>query len=482
MTSPMAQPGLEGSLAPDPLEKRWPLVLAVVPYAALVFCVVLSLSLGSPGRTAEVAGLILSGLAAAWTLWMFTLHPAWRCRPRVMALFIAVLIVIGALLVVDNTVFGIYTFTIYFYVITFLSWPWRLLGAAGVGLVAATSQAYGVNKDTLGGVLIYLIIIAVNVALLMAFAWSRWTSERVVGELSEANRRLEGTLAENVGLQQQLLVQAREAGVLDERQRMAREIHDTLAQGLTGIITQLQAAEQAADDPAGWRRHFAAATGLARVSLSEARRSVEALRSESLETARLSEALADVAGRWSALHGIPAQVTTTGTARPMPPEAEFALLRTAQEALANVARHAQATRVGVTLSYMEHEVALDVRDDGRGFDPAKLCAAAAGSRGGADVVSGEPGSARTAPVPAVPSALTVGAGRGLVGLSVGTGLRPANAGGPNAGGPNGGGGFGLVAMRQRIESLAGTLQVESEPGFGTGISACIPVASAGAGS
>ena len=187
--------------------------------------------------------------------------------------------------------------------------------------------------------------------------------------MSEANRRLEATLAENAGLHQQLLTQAREAGVLDERQRMAREIHDTLAQGLTGIITQLQAAEQAADDPAGWRRHFAAATGLARESLSEARRSVDALRPEPLETARLSEALADVAERWSALHGIAVQVTTTGTARPMPPEAEVALLRTAQEALANVAKHARATRVGLTLSYLEHEVALDVRDDGRGFDP-----------------------------------------------------------------------------------------------------------------
>ena len=163
---------------------------------------------------------------------------------------------------------------------------------------------------------------------------------------------------------------------MDERQRMAREIHDTLAQGLTGIITQLQAAEQAADDPAGWHRHFDAATRLARESLSEARRSVEALRPEPLETGRLSEALADVAGRWSALHQIPVQVTTTGTARPMPHQAEFALLRTAQEALANVARHAQATRVGVTLSYMEHEVALDVRDDGRGFDLAQPCAAA----------------------------------------------------------------------------------------------------------
>ena len=77
-------------------------------------------------------------------------------------------------------------------------------------------------------------------------------------------------------------------------------------------------------------------------SLTEARRSVDALRPEPLESCRLSEALADVAERWSALNGIPVQVTTTGTARPIRPEAEFALLRAAQEALANVARHAHA--------------------------------------------------------------------------------------------------------------------------------------------
>jgi signal transduction histidine kinase len=220
------------------------------------------------------------------------------------------------------------------------------------------------------------------------------------------------TIAENEGLHQQLLAQAREAGVLDERRRMAREIHDTLAQGLTGIVTQLQAAEQAAlrthGDP-GWRRHVDAATRLARESLTEARRSVEALRPEPLEGSRLSEALAGVAERCAALNGIKIQVTTTGTVRPVDPEAEFALLRTVQEALANVVRHARATRVGVTVSYMENEVAVDVRDDGVGFDPVAVDH-----------------------------------------------------------------GFGLVAMRQRIAELSGTLQVESEPGGGTAVSACVP--------
>ena len=473
MTSPMPpQPG------PLTLDERNHPVLDVLPYGALVFCLLVSLSIGNAGRPSEIAALILSGLSAAWMLGMYTLHPAWRYRPRVMAVFITVLIVLGALLILDNTIFGIYTFTIYFYVIRYLVWPYRLLGAAGVGLLAATSQAYGVNKGTVSGVLIYLIIIVVNVTIAMAYAWSRWQSitlddrrMQALDELSAANHKLEATLAENAGLQQQLLTQAREAGILDERQRMAREIHDTLAQGLTGIITQLQAAEQAADDPAGWRRHFGAATRLARESLSEARRSVEALRPESLETARLSEALGDVAGRWSALHGIPVQVTTTGTARPMQSEAEFALLRTAQEALANVARHAQATRVGVTLSYMEHEVALDVRDDGQGFDLARLCAQATGTNGTANSSTANTSTAKTSTANSHgPS--SVSHANGLVGLSVSDGLRHP------AGGPSDSGGFGLVAMRQRIESLAGTLQVESEPGFGTGISACIPAASA----
>jgi signal transduction histidine kinase len=463
---------------PPAPEKQVPLALVVLPYGLLVFCILVSISLGTAGKTLT-AELILSAMSAAWTLWMFTLHPAWHSGPRVMAVFIGVLTALGALLVLVNTLFGVYTFTIYLFVFRYLAWPWRLLGAAAVGVIAATSQAYGVNKDTATGVFIYLIIVAANVAISVAFTWSRWTSERALGELSDANGRLEASLAENAGLQQQLLTQAREAGVLDERQRMAREIHDTLAQGLTGIITQLQAAEQAADDLAGWRRHFEAATRLARESLSEARRSVEALRPESLETGRLSEALAEVAGRWSTLHGIPAQVTTTGTARAMPPEAEFALLRTAQEALANVAKHARATRVGVTLSYMENEVALDVRDDGRGFDPAQLCTEAAqAARAAKAAKAAGPAGQATANGHALVA--HVNGVTGLVGLSVADSLRHPGAAG--AGQHDGDGGFGLVSMRQRIESLAGTLQVESEPGFGTGISACIPVASAEAGS
>jgi signal transduction histidine kinase len=302
---------------------------------------------------------------------------------------------------------------------------------------------------TLARALILGGTIGVNVLGACALAWFTWASYKqdllrrhLFDELAETNARLETTLAENTGLHRQLLAQAREAGVLDERQRMAREIHDTLAQGLTGIITQLQAAEEAASDPAEQRRHFDTATRLARESLTEARRSVHALRPEPLERGRLGEALTGVAQRWSALNGIPVHVTAVGPAQAVRPEAELALLRTAQEALANVAKHAAATRVDLTLSFLAGDVVLDVRDDGKGFDMAS-----AGSR-----------------EPAYAASLT----RDPNGSASGGGLTA------DGGGHAPSGGFGLVAMRQRIEGVSGTLQVASAPGTGTAISASVP--------
>lgn len=407
----------------------WPLPGTILPYIVLI---VTATSATSAQWGSVSVNLALCAAAAVWML--LPLYPALHRNTPVMSLFLAGLIAITAVLVVRDPWFGFFVIAGYGYSIRLMPWPWSLACTAAFGVLAATAQMYGVNKATPAGLAAYLGVIAVDVLCTCGLVWFMHGIEKahdqrkgMLDELSEANRTLETTLAENAGLQRQLLVQAREAGILDERQRMAREIHDTLAQGLTGIVAQLQAAEHEADDPAGWRRHFAAATRLARESLAEARRSVDALRPEQLESAPLSEALASVAARWSALHGVPARVTTTGTARPMRPDAEAALLRAAQEALANVAKHAQATRVGVTLSYLDGEVALDVRDDGKGFDQAV----------------GPPDTD-------------------------GAGSRDAAAD------PGGHGGFGLVAMRQRIEGLAGTLQIESEPGAGTGISARIP--------
>ncbi len=408
----------------------------VVPYVLLAPpMAILTVVQGWAGGSLLV-DLGLCGLAAAWMLGVFTLRPGWQDRTAVMGVFVAGLLAITAALVARHPVFGLFTPAAYIYSFAILRWPWRLRGVPAAAVLAGTAQASGVPATDAFGLTMHVIIIAFNIALMCGCAWvlrlaekEEERREQTLDELSRTNRLLEATLAENAGLHAQLLAQAREAGVLDERRRMAREIHDTLAKGLTGIIAKLQAAEQMHEVPAPWRRPFAAVKNLAGESLAEARRSVDALRPEPLRTACLSDALAGVADRWSKLHGLAVQVTTTGTARPMTPEAEFALLRAAQEALANVARHAGASRVGVTLSYLEQEVALDVRDDGKGFDLAGL-------DGGADA-QGEPGP------------------------------------------PSQGGGFGLTIMRQRIEGLSGSLRIESEPGAGTGVSACVPFPPAG---
>jgi signal transduction histidine kinase len=237
-----------------------------------------------------------------------------------------------------------------------------------------------------------------------------------LSELSEQRRttlaELEATMAENESLQAQLVHQAREAGIGEERRRMAREIHDTLAQGLAGVITQLEAADQSQHEPTTQRRHLDNAAALARQSLVEARRSVQALAPGALEHGRLPAALDQQVRDWSQLHGVPAELLVTGVTVSLSPQAEVALLRVAQEALTNIGKHANASRVGVTLSLLDDQVLLDIRDDGCGFDP---------------------------------------------------GIAPK------------GSSFGLITMRQRLGELGGTLVVESRHGEGTAISAFVPV-------
>ena len=445
----------------DLWERREAPIIAVLPYVMLVVASAVAIPI-DPRPRAMAVYLGAAGLTAAWMLFGFTLHPAWRERPRWMAVFFTVLVLLGAVLVVQAPIYGFFTFTGYFFTYWLPPGKWRILGVTAVAVLAATSQDGGLPHHEAGALLFYAALILINVAVASGLVWFSFVSsaqrdlrKQAVAELSEANRKLEATLAENAGLHEQLITQAREAGVYDERQRMAREIHDTLAQSLAGIITQLQAADQA--PRAGeQRRHRDAALALARDGLSEARRSVRALRPEPLQQAgRIEEALDVVARRWSTLNGVEAAVTTTGPPRPIPAQAELVLLRTAQEALANVARHAGASTVRLTLSYIGDQVTLDVRDDGAGFTPA-----------------------RAVPARAIPAHVTAAS----------VTATPVTAGGVTAGGldcepgpPDShlGGGFGLTAMRERVEGLAGTLAIESEPGAGTTISASLPVPAPG---
>ncbi|MGI5327822.1 sensor histidine kinase [Actinomadura nitritigenes] len=403
----------------DAWERREKVVLGVVPYVSLGLATALGLLVdhGTPGRIALQLGL--SAAAVAWVTWLAVLHPDRLERPRVAGAYYVVLIILIGALISMNGMYGFAIITGYMHAF-WLGPRWRALAVVVCAALGAAAQMGGIGSIDRGALLVYLLVFAVNVLLaggITLFAW-RFSEESdrrrdVIAELAEANARLEAALEENAGLHAQLLAQAREAGVHDERQRMAGEIHDTIAQGLAGVVTQLQAARQARERDRDWERHLDVAQRMARDSLAEARRSVQALRPQSLEESALPEALTEVAGRWTALHGVPAEVRTTGTVRTMHPEVEGTLLRTAQEALANVAKHAGASRVAVTLSYMGDLITLDVRDDGAGFVPDRVT-------------------------------------------------------------PTADGGYGLTAMRRRVARVAGTLEIESEPGAGTAISASVP--------
>jgi signal transduction histidine kinase len=217
-----------------------------------------------------------------------------------------------------------------------------------------------------------------------------------------------------------LAAEERRSGMLEERGRLAREIHDTLAQGFISITTHLEAAEE--ELPPGTKpvhRHLDQALRAARENLVEARRLVAALRPEILEGSSLSEALKRLATRFSEASGIRAEVDITGERDHLPQELQVTLLRAAQEALSNVGKHARASRVAITLSYMEDLVLLDVQDDGEGCDPE------------------------------------------------------AHPGGSESG-------FGLEAMRERVELFGGRLVVESAPGEGTTLADQLPVNSGAA--
>jgi len=183
-----------------------------------------------------------------------------------------------------------------------------------------------------------------------------------------------------------LYQETRSLAVTEERNRMAREIHDTLAQGFTGIILQLEATEQALGETTDdVQKHLNQARSLARKSLAEARRSVWNLSPQALEQLRLDEAIKHEVDRFQHDNGIDATYTQYGDRRDIPPEMGTALFRICQESLANVAKHAQATSVEVVLDFEGAEIDLTIKDNGTGFaldDDGK-----AGKSGGFGLIS-----------------------------------------------------------------------------------------------
>ncbi|MFC8075802.1 sensor histidine kinase [Streptomyces sp. NPDC057307] len=414
---------------PVSVEERWEQFYRWGPYALLTLSTVIS-TLGANAvgmtRAQRYTAVALVVLAVALHLWWGRIEHDQPMRGRepttAGGLYYAIRTVVAFVLTWLNPFFAIYAVLGYFDSGHLLPKRAVRAGLLVYAVIMSGSQSGGLPPaNTLQWVLFGGLLL-LNGSLTSVFAHlargeAEIAAERAttITELEQANARLEQALEENAGLHAQLLVQAREAGVADERRRLAAEIHDTIAQGLTGIIAQLQVVTATAD-PELAREHLTRAAALARHSLGEARRSVRNLGPAALDHDTLAEALRKAVADWGERTGVAARFTVTGTEEPLHDEVAATLLRIAQEALANTAKHAAAGRAGVTLSYMGDEITLDVRDDGRGFDP-------------------------------------------LV-------LRPRS----------GSNGFGLDGMRARAERIAGTVTVESEEGGGgTAVSARVPL-------
>ncbi|TXS57889.1 sensor histidine kinase [Streptomyces sp. t39] len=402
---------------------RWAGFFAHGPYALLALATVVSAASApvfmTSGEMYAAGGLVLVALAVEWR-WSAIRAGVPEHAPAAQLHF-ALRTLVAFVLTWLNPLFSIYAVMGYFDAADLLPRRGARVGLLATAVTMAGSQSGGLPPASGMNWMLFGVLYVLNGSLCVVFTnigvqEAERARQRLatIKELEDTNARLEQAMEENAGLHAQLLLQAREAGISDERRRIAAEIHDTIAQGLTGIIAQLQVVQSAAE-PGLARQHLDRAADLARHSLGEARRSVHNLTPAALEHDTLPEALERTVGAWSDDHGVPARLTVTGTEEPLHDEVAATLLRIAEEALANTARHAAATRVGVTLSYMGDEVTLDIRDDGRGFDPHAL-----------------PPRSRT-------------------------------------------GGFGLAGMRARAERIAGTAAVESEPGQGTAVSARVPL-------
>ncbi|MEV4975109.1 sensor histidine kinase [Streptomyces scopuliridis] len=408
-----------GTPASVSVEERWEQFHRWGPYATLALSTAISAMVDSHRAPVPSAALLLA--AVALQLWWHRVLVRLPEQSGPARLYFVTRTALAFALTWLHPFFSIYAILGYFDADRLLPRRYARAGMFVTAVIMAGSQSGGLPPTSPLQAFVFVALFLLHCSLVHIFGHlAARDAENVrekaatIAELERANARLEQALAENAGLHAQLLVQAREAGVADERRRLAAEIHDTIAQGLTGIIAQLQAVT-ATPDPALAQKHLGRAAALARHSLGEARRSVQNLGPAELEHHALPEALGKTVTAWSERTGLRARFTVTGTEEPLHDEVAATLLRIAQEALANTARHARATRAGVTLSYMGDEISLDIRDDGRGFDPLAL---------------------------------------------------PPRSGT---------GGFGLDGMRARAERIEGTVTVESEKGQGTAVSARVPL-------
>jgi signal transduction histidine kinase len=275
-----------------------------------------------------------------------------------------VLVAVGTLL---NPLTCIYTFTGYIDSTRFLRGRTVHAGVVATALLCAFGQV--------GGILVvreepwfFVGLAAVNLVLASAMMFLATEREGILDQREQALQEIDRVNRENERLQEQLMLGARAAGADEERARLSREIHDTVAQGLVGVIRQLESV--GADIDPGSRHRISVAEEAARDCLLEARRAVEALAPHQLHGTDLVDALSDLVARWARTH----RVVATFDADEAPRDGRHGdvLMRITQESLANVARHAGASTVTVTLAGdAEHRI-LQITDDGSGYDPGTV--------------------------------------------------------------------------------------------------------------
>ena len=346
---------------------------------------------------------------------VYAVGPRWRAvatSPRVAGGWLGLLLVAwtGLLVLTPDAVYLAFPWS--FLVLHLLPRPVGLAAVAFTTVVGIAGFAWHQRTFTAAMAIGPTLGAAVAVASVLAYEAVHAESERRGHLLLE----LESTRAELAEAQHR-------AGVLDERERLAREIHDTLAQGLTSIQLLLRAADTSltpgrAHDPRRASSLVGQARRAAQENLDEARRFVRALAPADLDASSLATALKRLCDTTTERSGIEVRFHEVGRGPQLATPVEVALLRIAQGALANVVQHARATRADVTLTGMDAAVTLDIVDDGIGFD--------------AD---------------APPTS-------------------PSHAGEGSADQ----GGFGLHSMMSRATDLGGMLSVESHPGRGTAVS------------
>lgn len=312
------------------------------------------------------------------------------------------------LAVVLNPLACIYAFVGYLDAPRFLASRAIPVSVGVTALICAFGQTGGVSGVAAAPAL-FVMLVLVNVLLSLGMMHLDKEREREVVAREAAARELTEAYRENSALHEELVRRARDRGVTEERTRLAREIHDTVAQGLVGVIRQLEAVPQDDLDESA-RRRIRTAEEAARESLVDARRAVEALAPQQLEGEDPLESLAELVARWSRTHRIVA--TFDADAAPSPLPHPHAVVRVTQEALSNAARHARAGAIEIVLVGEPDVLVLRIRDDGRGFDPARAAAQGCG--------------------------------------------------------------HGIPGMRSRIREIGGTLDVDSAPGAGTLLTARIP--------